>query len=153
MRTATALLAVVCAVWSFPVHAANLGQQTSADGLDIHYSVVSAEELRGYPAHSAERLMHGGVPRASGQRHLMIAVFDSKTRKRIGNASISARVAELAQAGREKALEPMPVAGEVTYGNYFAMSASGPYRVTVMIRRPGIAHVTQASFDYTVWKK
>jgi hypothetical protein len=45
-------------------------------------------------------------------------------------------------------LDPMKIAGTVTYGNYFKMPSAGPYRIAVEVRRPGAAHMIEARFEY-----
>jgi hypothetical protein len=58
----------------------------------------------------------------AGIYHLIVSVFDAKTGKRIENATVSARVGELALAPQSKMLEPMQIAGTVTFGNFFTIS-------------------------------
>ena len=79
-RTATALLLSVlslgCAI------AAETGQVTRVKGIDVFYGVIPAEIISGHPADHAERKMHGGVSRGSGQHHLIVSLFDVKTGRR-----------------------------------------------------------------------
>jgi hypothetical protein len=160
MCTVTAILRAL--VWLSSVASTLLGgaavaaqasRETTTGGVEIHYSVMSADAVRAYPAGSSERSMHGGVPRGPDKRHVMVAVLDAKTKQPINDAIVKARVAELAQAGEEKKLEAMIVAGSVTYGNYFTMKGRGPYRVSVAISRPQFAGAIKASFDYSGWDK
>jgi hypothetical protein len=109
---------------------------------------LPAEAIAAYPTGSPERLMHGGPPRGAGQSHVMVALYDAKTKQRIDDAQVKARVAELAMTGQERKLETMAMAGTVTYGNYFKLTGHGPYRITVSISRPGSTAVTQTTFDY-----
>lgn len=56
---------------------------------------------------------------------------------------------EIGRAGTQKKLEPMPIAGTITYGNYFDMPASNnPYRIKVLIELPGVAGVIETEFEY-----
>lgn len=151
--TLAALLAAAVCVWQIPARADHNDQHARAGGMEIYYSIMPTEMIRGYPEKSAERIMHGGIPRGAGQRHVMIALFDAKTKQRINDAEVKAMVGELAMAGEQKKLETMVMAGTVTYGNYFRMNGRGPYRVTVKINRPGVAGAVAASFDYTAWGK
>lgn len=41
----------------------------------------------------------------------------------------------------------MRIADTVTYGQYFRMAGSGPYRVSLSIRRPGMATPLDAKFE------
>jgi hypothetical protein len=52
----------------------------SADGIEIYFGVVPA------PVISGHEMGHGGSPRAKGSHHLVIALFDSKTGKRVTDA-------------------------------------------------------------------
>lgn len=129
--------------------AADSAQYKITDGIAIYLGVIPAEIVRGHPKQHPEGAMHGGAPSGERDHHVMIAVFDSATGKRIANAKVTARVGELGHLGEsEKKLEPMAIAGTTTYGNFFRLTGSGPYRVQVEIRRPGIEQPTKAEFEF-----
>ena len=93
--------------------------------------------------------MHGGVPVGEYQRHVLVALFDAASGKRIVGAKVSARVYELNRTGSQKKLEPMLIADTVSYGNYFNIPVNNsPYRIRVLIELPGVAGVIEAEFDY-----
>jgi hypothetical protein len=46
----------------------------------------------------------------------------------------------------QKALEPMVIAGTITYGNYFRMAGRGAFRIGVEVRRPGETRATTVQF-------
>ena len=140
---ATALLAL--AALSAP--AAETAQVVRVSGIDVFYGVIPAEIIRGHPADHAERKMHGGVPRGSGQHHLIVSLFDVKTGRRIENAAVSARIGEPGLTPQSKTLEPMQFAGTITYGNFFTMTSPGPYRIEVEVR-PHDGVPTRAVFEY-----
>lgn len=119
----------------------------TVQGIDIYYGIVPGDKIRAYPQESPEAKMHGGVPR--GQHHLMVSLFDAKTRQRIENARVTARVGELGLGVQEKPLEPMGHPGGLAYGNYFRMAGSGPYRITVRIRTAGSPRVIEGSAHYS----
>jgi hypothetical protein len=144
-RTAAALLLLGLAM-GFAI-AAETGQVVRVNGIDVFYGVIPAEILSGHPADHAERKMHGGVPRGSGQHHLIVSLFDVKTGRRIENARVSARIGELGLTPQSKTLEPMQFAGTVTYGNFFTMTSPGPYRIEIDLRPHGGAPA-QAVFEY-----
>lgn len=127
--------------------AAESGQVARVNGMDVFYGVIPAEIVSGHPSGHTETKMHGGVPRGSGQHHLIVSVFDVKSGKRIENAQVSARVSELALTPQSKNLEPMQIAGTVTYGNFFTMTSPGPYRIEVDVRPHG-GVPAQAVFEY-----
>jgi hypothetical protein len=122
-------------------------QVARIDGIDVFYGVIPAEVIRGHPPEHAKTKMHGGVPRGSGQHHLIVSIFDVKTGRRIEDAQVSARISEPGLAPQSRDLEPMQFAGSTTYGNFFSMSSTGPYRIELTIRPHGRASA-QAVFEY-----
>lgn len=124
------LLLVATAAWS-----ADNSYHKVANGVSVYFGIVPAELVRGHPREHPEGEMHGGVP--AGENHIMVALFDDKTGERITRAQVTARVSGGHAAGIEKRLEPMTIAGSLTYGNYFYMGGSGPYQVELRIYAPG----------------
>lgn len=117
-------------------------------GVAIYFGVMPAQIVQGHAQGHPEREMHGGAPSKAHRDHLVIALFDSATGKRIEDAEITARVMEIGLAGQRRKLEPMSIAGTVTYGNYFDMPGSGSYHVEIQIRRPDVPGVIEARFDH-----
>lgn len=129
--------------------AADAGQYKVVDGIAIYWGVLPAEIIRGHVQEHPKSAMHGGVPPGEGYHHVIIALYDSQSRDRITDAEVTAKVEEvghLAPSGKQ--LEPMTVAGTVTYANYFKMPVKGPYRISLQIRRPGSPRVIEAQFEY-----
>lgn len=118
-----------------------------ADGVDIYLGVVPTHVIQ---SQQDERLisMHRGVPASSGYHHVMVALFDHDTGKRISDAKVTARVHELAMTGKQKTLESMDVADGITYANYFPMPQSGVYRIDLKILRSGTARPVEARLEY-----
>jgi hypothetical protein len=114
----------------------------------IYIGLLPAEMIRGHPAEHPEATMHGGVPKGVGVYHVVIALFNAKTGERITNAELTARVSEIGLAGQEKKLQPMEIAGTVTYGNYFPMVGAGPFRINVTIHVPGQPQDLKAVFEH-----
>ena len=129
--------------------AAELGQPLRADGMELFYGVMPAAIIRGHPNEHSERKMHGGVPRGSGQHHLIVSLFNVKTSQRIEDATVTASVSEAGLTPQRKPLDTMELAGTRTYGNYFSMSGPGPYRIEVDIRRHGDAKPAKAVITYS----
>jgi len=116
------------------------------DGIGIYIGIVPCELIQG-----PERQMHGGVPAVKHCHHVMLALFDNASGKRIEDATVSARVREPGASGVSgtvKTLEPMAIAGAMTYGNFFIMPEPGPFLIDVQIQRPGSAHKTETQFEY-----
>lgn len=114
------------------------------DGIAIYLGVVPCELI-----HGPERQMHGGVPKILHCHHVMVALFDNTSGKRIENAKVTARVREPGVSGVSgvmKALEPMPIAGSMTYGNFFPIPAAGEFLIDVKISRPGSSRMIETEF-------
>ena len=122
------------------------GYRQVVDGVAVYFGIVPAELVRGHPPEHPEGQMHGGVP--AGENHIMVALFEDKTGKRITDAEITATIMGPDRFKLEKKLEPMIIAGAASYGNYFAMLGSGPYRIALRIRMPGIGHEIRAVFTW-----
>ncbi|HLF10368.1 MAG TPA: hypothetical protein VJA26_04075 [Gammaproteobacteria bacterium] len=124
----------------------NSGYKT-AGGLAVYLGVLPAAMIQGHQNHP-EEAMHGGVPRGRHAFHVMAAVFEAASGARIEDAKVSARVTPLGLGGVTSALEPMEIAGTVTYGNYFTMSGDGPYRIELSITPAGASRPVMLGFSY-----
>ena len=122
------------------------GYRQVVDGVAVYFGMMPAELVRGHPPGHPESGMHGGVP--VGENHVMVALFDDKTGKRIADAQVTATITGPDRFKLEKKLEPMIVAGAATYGNYFNMPGPGPYRIALRIRVPGGGQDIQAVFTW-----
>ncbi len=128
---------------------ADVGNETkSAAGLKVDLGIVPAETIRTRPEEYAELRMHGGVPSGKSMYHVMVAIFDAGTGLRITDAQVRARVEEVGLTSEDKKLEPMQVAGALTYGNFFRMAGQGTFRITVQIRRPGTTRAIELQFEH-----
>ena len=125
----------------------NPAQPIRLDGMELYFGIIPAEIVRGHPNDHEERSMHGGVPRGK-MHHLVISVFDSKTRARITDATLTGSVTEVGLAIQRKPLESMSFGGAVSYGNYFAMPNQGPYEIVVNVQRRGSSKPATARFKY-----
>ena len=132
---ALALATAIAALGALPGKADSAGHAVDR-GIDVYYAVIPAEIIRGHEKQHPEATMHGGPPRSKDARHLMVALFDVATKRRITDAQVTAKVEEVGLAGEEKKLEPFSVAGTVTYGNYFSMSPNANYRIQVDVKTP-----------------
>lgn len=125
--------------------AAETGSRQVVDGVAVYFGLMPGELVRGHPRQHPESGMHGGVP--VGESHLLVALFDDKTGKRIDGAKVTATVTGPERLNLRKALEPMTVAGAITYGNYFSLTGPGPYRIAVRVRLPDAREIT-ATFTW-----
>ena len=144
-----AALASIMALLLASAFAADSSQHKVVHGVAIYLGVLPAEMILWHPRSRTEAEMHGGVPAGRNQQHIVVALFDNATGKRITAARVKANVSEIGLSGVQKKLEPMLIAGTVSYGNYFDMpAASNPYRINVRIELPGVAEAIEAQFDY-----
>jgi len=120
----------------------------TAGNLAVYLGVLPAEMVQGHSPEHPEGKMHGGVPSAKRQHHVVVAIFDTKDGSRIANAEVSARVEEIGLAPITRKLEPMIIANTTSFGNYFLMSSPGPYRIEIEIRRPN-APAAKVTFHYS----
>ena len=90
----------------------------------------------------------GGVSAARYRDHLVVALFDNATGRRIEDAQVTAAVMAPGLNSQWKTLEPMRVAEAVTYGNYFDMPREGAYHIQLRIRRPGQSQLIEATFSH-----
>jgi len=118
------------------------------DGVAIYLGVMPAPILQGHPKEHLESKMHGGVPIKGHRDHVVVALFDDATGKRIENAEVTGSVMEIGLGAQNKKFDPMKIAGSITYGNYFDMPNKNIYHIKVQIRRPGIEGVIKAQFTH-----
>jgi len=127
LAVSLALAALVAAA------AADTDRYKVVDGVAIYLGLIPAEMVLGHPRQFPEKEMHGGIPQSKDRFHVVIALFDDATGKRIGGAQIIATVSEIGSTGQRKALEPMSIHNTKTYGNWFILSGHGPYRIQLEI--------------------
>lgn len=120
----------------------------SVDGIRAYLGVVPAELIAEHAPDDARMVHAGESASASGTHHLLVALYDSTTGRRITDAVIKAVVTPQGGVSREKPLQPIRVAGALTYGNYFLMPATGPYEIAVIVHRPSAARDPVIHFRY-----
>jgi hypothetical protein len=124
------------------------GHKTIA-GLSVYLGVLPAAMVRDHSGDRTEAAMHGGIPRGHHALHVMAAVFDAKTGERVEDARVKARVSPPGLAGETRALEPMAIAGTITYGNYFTtIGDRHPYRIRLSITLAGTATPVVVEFSH-----
>ena len=136
------VLALAASV-AVPAHAEN---SQTVDGHTVYLGVVPAEFVKGHEPGHPEREMHKGAPARRGQHHVMIAIFETATGKRVTDARLVARVSEPGLAPVQKKLEPMEISGAMSFGNYFAMGGAGPYRIKLAIELPAAKRKLDTEF-------
>lgn len=120
-----------------------------AHGLGVYLGVLSAAIVRGHPKSHPEGAMHGGAPRGAHQYHVVVAIFDAKTGERVENAQVTANVSGLGDVGQQNIkLEPMSIAGTITYGNFVEFPGNDRYNIKLDIAVPGW-NPTPVRIDFT----
>ena len=107
------------------------------DGVALYWGLVPGAVVE--DKHALADL-HGGPRNDGGQvHHLVVAVFDAASGRRIGDAIVRAQLSESGIVDEApKYLPPMPIDGQMSYGQWFSMVArSGPYRFRVWVKLPG----------------
>ncbi len=137
----TALLGAVLSV-----AAAERDYRQVVDGVAIYFGILPAQLVRGHPPEHPEGEMHGGAP--AGENHVMIALFNAQSGARVTGAEVGATITGPDRFKAEKKLEPMVIAGSLSYGNYFYMTGPGPYRIQLRIRLPGTHEEIRAAFTW-----
>lgn len=118
------------------------------EGVAIYLGVMPVQIVRGHAAESEEAKMHGGVPAGRYRDHVVVALFDGASARRIEDARVTAAVAKLGLGPERKTLEPMHINDSVTYGNYFEMPNSGIYRIDLRLEIPGHPRAIEAAFTH-----
>lgn len=122
--------------------------QRTVGNLSVYLGVVPAEIVKGPGPHSAERAMHGRVPRGRHDYHVVAALFDVATGARISEATVTAQVSGLGLSGPKAKLEPMEIAGTRTFGGFFNLPGRDVYSIKLSIERPDGAAPVVVNFKF-----
>lgn len=140
-----ALLLMLAAQLSF---AAAGGQYKTAAGMSVYVGVLPAEMLLGHPKGHHEREMHGGVPEGASRHHVVVALFETASGRRIANAKVKVGVSSIGMATSWARTEPMLINNTITYGAYVTLPGPGPHKIRVEIKRPDAGKAAEVEFDY-----
>jgi len=133
MKPLPSLMLAVSLAMAALTAAADTDRYQVVDGVAIYLGLMPSEMVLGHPRQFPEKEMHGSIPQGKDRYHVVIALFDDATGKRIGGAQVIATVSESGSVGQRKALEPMNIHNTRTYGNWFVLSGHGPYRIHLEI--------------------
>lgn len=119
------------------------------EGLGVYFGILPAAMVRGHAKAHPEASMHGGVPQGIHEYHILVAVFDDATGTRIDNAKVTATVSPLGHVGQwSLTLDPMTIAGTITYGNFVDLPGNDRYDFRFNISMPGRKAPVSADFAY-----
>lgn len=138
-RPAVALALLLAAL------AAQAQQRLERAGIALYWGLVPAAIVS--QQHAVEEI-HGGLPPGGGKvNHLVVALFDASTGRRIEDAIVRAQLTESGIVdGPPRYLVPMPVNGGASYGQLFGMAREGPYRFRLWIH----LHDRSQDIEFTV---
>ncbi|MGV8822795.1 hypothetical protein [Methylibium petroleiphilum] len=104
-------------------------------GVTLYWGLVPAAVVA--EKHALAEL-HGGPPKGGGQvHHLVVALYDSASGRRIEDAVVRAQLSEAGIVDEPaKYLPPMKVNDQASYGQVFGTANEGPYRFRVWVRVP-----------------
>jgi hypothetical protein len=127
LRAAAAAAALALAA---PALTGEAGGYRETEDMAVYVGILPAEMIKGHT------IVHGGRTGTETQeKHLVVALFDRDSGERIEDARVSARVQQKGRQTTSRELEPMEIAGTITYGNYFAFPEEADYRVRLAITR------------------
>jgi hypothetical protein len=117
-------------------------------GVTLYWGLVPAAVVA--QQHDLAEL-HGGPPKGGGQvHHLVVALYDTTSDKRIEDAVVRAQLSETGIVDEPpKYLPPMKVNDQATYGQFFGVAKDGPYRFRVWVKlaqRPD-----EIDFAFAAW--
>lgn len=113
------------------------------DGLSVYFGVIPAQLIGGHGN------MHRTIDMVHGKHtyHILVALFDNKSGKRITEVKMKATVTPLGMKSVSKKLEAMH--GDlVSYGNFFTLSEVTPYTIRIEIEGAGNGVRSIAEFTY-----
>lgn len=147
-RLLLGVCALLLAFLPLSLHAADDGQHKVVDGLSVYVGVLPAEMLLGHPRGHHEREMHGGVPAGANRYHVVVALFDAASGKRVTDAKVKVGGASIGMAASRQKADPMLINNVTTYGAYITLPGPGPYKIQIDIQRPGTDKPIEVEFDY-----
>ena len=119
------------------------------DGVAIYLGVVPSQIVEGHPGSHVESKMHGGVPVAGHSDHVVVALFEDATGKRIEDAQVIGSIAEMGTDSDRTNFERMRIDGTITYGGYISNAPAGhEYHLKLRIQRPGNKNEIDATFSH-----
>lgn len=147
-----AALASALPLAAIPAHAGLEKGRITVDSAIVYLGVVPATHTRDYSSERVgEMAMGGRAANSVNSIHLVVALFDHGTGKRITNAQVSARF--VGERGRRWSamLKPMTMNGAMTYGAYSNMGGDTKASILIDVERPfgrGTKNLT-ARFEYS----
>lgn len=134
--------ALAAAAFTWP---ADAQQVKTVSGLVVNFGIMTAEQALRADGHRDAHPLHP----PSGSQHLLIALDDEKSGKRIGDAEVAIEVTDPRGHVEQKPLLHTQGGGLPDYSELFVFSWSGDYTVRVIITPKGAAKPVVTSFTVT----
>jgi len=117
-------------------------------GVTLYWGLVPAAVAA--QTHDPSEL-HGGPPKGGGQvHHLVVALVETASGKRIDDAVVRAQLSERGfPETPAKYLPPMKVNDQASYGQVFGVATEGPYRFRLWVRLP--QRPDEIEFAFSAW--
>jgi hypothetical protein len=113
------------------------------DGMSVYFGAIPAQLINGHGSMHKTKSMKQG----KHTYHILVAIFDENSDKRITDAKVKATVTSLITKGETKSLEPMH--GDlVSYGNFFELKETTPYTIKIEIQ-PTDSSKTRSFVEFT----
>ncbi len=126
------------------VNAGHAERHQTVDGLSVYFGAIPAQLIGGHGSMHRTR----GVNHGKHTYHILVAIFDNNSGKRITDAMVKATVISLNTKGETKRLEPMH--GDLqSYGNFFELTETTPYTIKVEIRQTDKIAKSLTEFTFT----
>jgi hypothetical protein len=147
-RSLLAMLVLAAAPTALTLAAPDATLSRIVGDVTVHVGVAPLAVAMEREASTPSEVTHGQRGTRKSTQHVVVALFDTRSGQRIGDAQVSAVVSEVGFGSQEKPLARMTTRDAVSYGNTFDIKPGGRYTIKVVVRRPG-AHVpTETTFDY-----
>lgn len=147
VRTGLALTVLV-SLLSACAPRATRDQSQVVDGLKLDYGLIAGEDIRAHPVGHPEADMHKGPPADQRNYHVVLAVFEAGSGRRIPDADVSMALSGPGHPGFGSIpMEPMKVTGQETYGRYVVLPEPGRYRLEFRVRTVGRHQPIRARFE------
>lgn len=152
----TVIVSALAGVVGATIPIAASGQQAEdrwtimVGGVRAYLGVLPAAIVRGHPQTHPEGEMHGGSPEGQHQYHLVLALFDVASGKRIESAQVSVKIMGLGHVGGTRLdLEAMKIANTVTWGIFVSLPGNDLYDMTFEVVLPGRGTALAFPFRYS----
>ncbi len=117
-------------------------------GVTLYWGLVPAAVVSDKHAMSD---LHGGPPKGGGEiHHLVVALYDSASGRRIEDAVVRAQLSEIGIVDEPaKYLPPMKVNDQASFGQLFGVAKEGPYQFRLWVRLP--SRTDEIEFRFNAW--